>query len=73
MFLTCLVRAAVAFSIATVLANADFALAAEQSVTTIAATDCEAVAKSITRATGIPLTIKWECRILRMTCAATPA
>jgi hypothetical protein len=55
MFLTCLVRASVAFSIATVLANADFALAAEQSITPMAGTECEAMARKISQAAGIKL------------------
>jgi hypothetical protein len=58
MFLNELKRAPIALSIATVLANTSLALAAEQSITPMAATDCEAIAKTITRATGIPLTIK---------------
>lgn len=58
MFLVWLERAAVALSIATALANAEFARAAEQSITPMAETDCEAVGKTITRATGMPLTIK---------------
>jgi hypothetical protein len=53
MFLSCL--GAAAFSIATVLANADFALAAEQSITPMAGTECEAMAQKIGRAAGIPL------------------
>ena len=55
MFLTCLVRAMVALSIATVLANAGFALAAEKSVTPMAGTECEAMAQKIGQAAGIPL------------------
>ena len=55
MFLACLVRGAVAFLIATVLANADFALAAEQSITPLAATECEAMARKISQAAGFPL------------------
>ena len=55
MFLACLVRGAVAFSIATVLANADFALAAEQSITPMAGTECEAMARKISQAAGFPL------------------
>ena len=43
MFLTCLVRGMVALSIATVLANADFAIAAEKSITPMAGTECEAM------------------------------
>jgi len=58
MFCTCLVRGAVALSIATVLANADFALAAEQSITPMAGTECEAMARKISQAFGIPLNTK---------------
>src|SRR6516165_8699905 len=55
MFLACLVRSAVILSIATVLANADFALAAEQSITPLASTECEAMAQKISQAAGIAL------------------
>ena len=55
MFLTGLKRASVAFSIATVLANADFALAAKQSITPMAGTECEAMARKISQAAGFPL------------------
>jgi len=55
MFLACLVRGAVAFLIATVFANADFALAAEQSITPMAGTECEAIARKISQAAGFPL------------------
>ena len=51
-------RAAVAFSIATVLANADFAVAAEQSITPMAGTECEALARKISQAVGIKLSTK---------------
>jgi hypothetical protein len=58
MFLTCFVRVAVTLSLATVLANADFALAAEQSITPMAGTECEALARKIGQASGIPLSTK---------------
>ena len=53
-----MVRAAVAFSIATVLANADFARAAEQSITPMTGTECEALARKISQAVGIKLSTK---------------
>ena len=58
MFLTCSVRATLALSIATVLANAVFALAAEQSITPMAGTECEALARKISQAVGIKLNMK---------------
>jgi hypothetical protein len=58
MFLTSFARVAVTLSLATVLANADFALAAEQSITPMAGTECEALARKIGQASGIPLSTK---------------
>src|SRR5215471_10444363 len=54
MFLTRSMYGAVALSIAMVLANADFA-AAGQSITPMAATECEAMARNIGQAVGIQL------------------
>lgn len=58
MFLTGLKRAAVAFSMATVLANTALAVAAEQSITPMAGTECEAMAEKISQAVGIKLSTK---------------
>ena len=58
MFLTGLKRAGVALSIATVLASTALAIAAEQSITSIAGTECEALARKISQAVGIKLSTK---------------
>jgi hypothetical protein len=58
MFLTRLKRAAVALSIATALANAEFAQAAEQSITPVPQAECEALARKISQAVGIKLSTK---------------
>lgn len=58
MFSTGLKCVALALSIATGLAKPEFARAAQQNITPMAASDCQAIAKMITRATGIPLKIK---------------
>ena len=58
MFLTRLKRAEVALSIAIVLANTALAIAAEQSITPMAGTECEAVARKISPAVGIKLSTK---------------
>jgi hypothetical protein len=58
MFLAGLKCAALTLSIATVLASPEFARAAPQNIRPMAASACQAIAKTITGATGIPLTIK---------------
>src|SRR5262245_10984868 len=58
MFLTGLKRAAVAFSMATVLANTALAVAAEQNITPMARSECEALARRISQAVGIKLSTK---------------
>jgi hypothetical protein len=58
MFLTWLERAAVALPIATLLANAEFARAAEQTITPIAVTECQVMARKISQAVGIKLSTK---------------
>ena len=58
MFLTRLKRAEVALSIAIVLANTALAIAAEQSITPMAGTECEAMARKISQAVGIKLGTK---------------
>jgi hypothetical protein len=58
MFLTWVERAAVALSIATMLANAEFARAAEQNITPLAVTECQAMARKISQAVGIKLSTK---------------
>jgi len=58
MFLTWLKRVAVALSIATVLANAEFARAAERNITPLTVTECQAMARKISQAVGIKLSTK---------------
>ena len=60
MFLTRLKRAEVALSIAIVLANTALARAAEQSITPMVGTECEAMARKISQAVGIKLGTKVE-------------
>jgi hypothetical protein len=58
MFLIGFKGPAVALSIATVFANTALAVAAEQSITPMAGTECEALARKISQAVGIKLSTK---------------
>ena len=58
MFLIGFKGPAVALSIATAFANTALAVAAEQSITPMAGTECEALARKISQAVGIKLSTK---------------